>query len=180
MTILSIITVPDPILKQKSISVPSVDDEVRKLMDDMFETMIHDGGAAGLAAVQIGVLKNVIVLDMQADDEIIRPEGFYPLYMANPTIITDSVETVSAGESCLSVPEQTIEVVRAKEITVEYLDYNNNKKILTASGWLARAILHELDHLNGKLLIDYLSSVKRDIVVRKLQKIKKYLSQHPQ
>ena len=174
MTILSIITAPDPILKQQSLPVATVDNNIRKLMDDMFETMLHDGGAAGLAAVQVGVLKRVMVLDMQADDEVIRPEGFYPLYIANPVIIDSSTAMLAAFEGCLSVPEQRIAVTRHQEITVEYLDYHNNKKTLSASGWLARAIQHELDHLDGKLLIDYLSSVKKDVALRKLQKLKKY------
>ena len=174
MTILPIITAPDPILKQKSLPIEKVDEKIRALMDNMLKTMIHDGGAAGLAAVQVGVLKRVMVLDLQNDDETVRPEGFYPLYIANPVVIRHSEEMVTAFEGCLSVPEQRIEVPRPEEVTIQYLDYDNNKKFISADGWLARVIQHEMDHLDGKLLIDYLSSVKKDVVLRKLQKLKKF------
>lgn len=174
MKILPIITAPDPILKQKSMTVEAVDETVRELMNNMFATMLHDGGAAGLAAVQVGVLKRVIVLDLQNDDETIRPEGFYPLYIANPVIIQHSEEMVTAFEGCLSVPEQRIEVARPSDVTIEFLDYHNNKKVLSTGGWLARVIQHELDHLDGKLLVDYLSTIKKDVVMRKLQKLKKF------
>ena len=174
MAILPIITAPDPILKQKSLPVSSVDDDIKKLMDDMYATMLHDGGAAGLAAVQVGVLKQVIVLDMQTDDEIIRPEGFYPLYIANPLVIETSSELTSAFEGCLSVPQQRIEVTRPKQVTIKYINYHNEWQVLSAEGWLARCIQHEIDHLNGKLLIEYLSRVKKDVAERKLQKLKKY------
>jgi peptide deformylase len=173
MAVLPILTCPDPILKQKSLAVTSVDDQVRKLMDDMISTMDYQGNASGLAAPQVGALKRVLVLDAQADDETQRPKGFYPLFIANPEIIVKSEEMVVAFESCLSVPEQSIEVARHAGITVKYLDYNNNAQELRVKGWIARVFQHEIDHLDGKLTIDYLGSVKRDATLRKLKKIKR-------
>jgi peptide deformylase len=173
MTILPVLTFPDPILKQKSTAVEIVTADLRHLMDNMLKTMYHDSGV-GLAAVQVGVLKRIIVLDLQDDDEIARPRGFYPIYMVNPEIISTSEEKVAGVEGCLSVPEQRIEVVRPGSAKIKFIDYNNKPQELEADGWLARAILHEIDHLEGKLLIDHLSSIKKDMVVRKLKKLKKH------
>ena len=172
MAKLEVLTAPDPILKKKAIAVESVDDSVRKLMDDMLETMYEDRGV-GLAANQVGVLKRVLVLDLQNDDEEERPEGFYPLYIANPEITEASDELIEAEEYCLSVPDQGVPVSRHASIKIKYLDYNNKVQILLAIGWLARAIQHEMDHLNGKILIDYLSVLKKNVVLRKLTKLKK-------
>ena len=172
MAKLEVLTAPDPILKKKAVAVELVDDSIRKLMDDMLETMYEDRGV-GLAANQVGVLKRVLVLDLQNDDEQERPEGFYPLYIANPEIIEASDEFVEAEEYCLSVPDQGIPVSRHASIKIKYLDYNNNVQEITADGWFARAIQHEMDHLNGKVILDYLSSVKKDIVLRKLTKLKR-------
>ena len=172
MAKLEILIAPDPILKKKAIAVESVDDSVRKLMDDMLETMYADRGV-GLAANQVGVLKRVIVLDLQNDDEQERPEGFYPLYIANPEVIEASDEFIKADEYCMSVPDQAIPVSRHASTKIKYLDYNNKVQELAASGWLARAIQHEMDHLNGKILIDYLSILKKNVVLRKLIKLKK-------
>ncbi len=175
MAILPIITAPDPVLRQISMEVRSVNDEVKQLMDNMLETMYHDEGI-GLAAPQIGVLKRIIVLDLKEVDQDYNKQNSYkyPLFMVNPVIETISNETIVAKEGCLSLPEQVVEVERFPEIKVTYIDYNNNKTILKTIGWLARAIQHEVDHLNGVLLIDYLSSMKKDIALRKLTKIKKY------
>lgn len=172
MAILPIITAPDPILKEKSLSVISVDDSIRKLMQDMKDTMNHDNGV-GLAAVQVGVLKRVMVIDLKEDDDTPREADFYPLFMANPEFIYKSENLVTAAEGCLSLPEQTVEVERCDKIKLRYLDYNNNKCELEASGWLARALQHEIDHMDGKVLIDYLSFTKRDSALRKLTKLKK-------
>lgn len=173
MAILPILTAPDPILRQKSLPVNTVDDGVRKLMDDMLATIYYDKGV-GLAAVQVGVLKRIIVLDLQEDDETERPKGFYPLFIANPEIVEKSNELVQATEGCMSLPEQRTEVARASSVKLRFLDYNNNKQELKAEGWLARAIQHEFDHLEGKLLIDYLSQLKKDAAMRKLKKLKKH------
>lgn len=174
MAILKIITAPDPILKQKAAPVSHVDDELRKLMDDMLETMYHDNGV-GLAANQVGVAKRVVALDLQGDDDMQaeREKDFYPLYLVNPIITYASEEKREAMEACLSVPEQKIKVTRPSEIKIKYLDYHNCERELEATGWLARAIQHEMDHLDGKLLIDYLSNLKKTLVVQKLTKLKK-------
>src|SRR5690606_35700680 len=127
----------------------------------------------GLAANQVGVLKRVIVIDLQDEDDQGHGKGFYPLFIANPEITEFSKENTAELEGCLSVPNQRIEVTRPKSIKVKYLDYNNKQQELAADGWLSRAIQHEIDHLNGKLLIDYLSKLKKDIVLRKLGKYKK-------
>ena len=172
MTLLKIITAPDPILKTKSKEVDSVDDSIRLLMDNMLETMYADNGV-GLAANQIGETKRVIVLDLQDDDEVEREEDFYPLFIANPVITDFSENYVEAAEACLSVPDQRIDVSRPDKISIEYLNYNNKKQSLSASGWLARALQHEIDHIDGKILIDYLSPLKKNVAIRKLNKLKK-------
>lgn len=175
MAILDVITAPDAILRKISLPVVSVDKNIQKLMNDMLETMRDDGGV-GLAANQVGVLKRVVVLDLKTDDETERPKGFYPLYIANPEIIELSSEMIDGEEGCLSVPDQRIMVSRPKSIKIKYLDYNNKEQELSTDGWLARALQHEFDHLNGKLLIDYLSNLKKNVVIRKLTKLKKQLA----
>lgn len=174
MAILNLVTAPDPILQQKAKEVLSVNDDIRKLMDDMLQTMYHEKGV-GLAANQIGVLKRIIVVDLQdSDDKNDREPNFFPLFIANPVILWQSEELILANEGCLSLPEQTIEVARSEKISIKFLDYHNNEKTLEADGWLARAILHEMDHLDGKLLIDYLSAIKKNVALRKLAKLKKH------
>ena len=170
---IEIITAPDPILKQQSQAVKSVDDNVRKLMNDMLETMYHDQGI-GLAAVQVGVLQRVLVIDLQDSDDQEQSEKFFPLFMANPEIIEQSTELVIAAEGCLSLPDQTVEVTRSYSIKTRFLDYNNKPQEITVDGLLARAIQHEIDHLEGKLLVDYLSNIKKDVAMRKLKKLKKH------
>jgi len=172
MAKLQIITAPDPILRKRAHEVDSVDDSVRLLMDNMLYTL-YAGKAIGLAANQVGVLKRVLVLDLQKDDEQQRPEGFYPLKIANPEIIEASDEIVEADEGCMSLPEQTISVRRSASVKIKYLDYDGKSQELNAEGWLARAIQHEMDHLDGKLLVDYLSNLKKDMILRKLVKLKK-------
>lgn len=173
MTILNIITAPDSILKEKSVVVELVDDKVRKLMDDMLVTMYHDHGV-GLSAVQVGILQRILVIDLQDDnDQGERDQDFFPLFMANPEIIEQSAELVLATEGCLSLPEQRVEVARPDSIKTKFLDYNNKSQEITVNGWLARAIQHEIDHLNGRLLVDYLSNIRRDVALRKLKKLKK-------
>ncbi len=172
MARLQVITAPDPILKKKAHTVDSVDDSVRTLMDNMLESLYADN-AVGLAANQVGVLKRVLVLDLQGDDEQQRADDFYPLRIANPEIIEVSDEIVEADEGCMSLPDQRIPVKRPASVKIKYLDYNNNPQELAADGWLARAIQHEMDHLNGKLLVDYLSNLKKNVILRKLGKLKK-------
>ena len=111
--------------------------------------------------------------DLKDDDEEIREKGFYPLFMANPEIIQTSDDSEEEIEGCLSVPEQRITVIRPKRVKVKYLDYNNKKQEIDASGWFGRAIQHEIDHLDGKLMINYLSKLKKDIILRKLIKLKR-------
>ncbi|MFP3012884.1 MAG: peptide deformylase [Rickettsia sp.] len=171
MSILPIVTAPDERLKQQSQPVLEFTDQTRKFMDDMLKTMYHEDGA-GLAAVQVGVLKRILVIDMKEHDPVERPKDFYPLFIVNPEIIEKSEELITANEGCISVPEQRIEVARPESIKIRYLDYYGKSQELKANDWLARVIQHEYDHLEGKLMIDYLSNLKRDVVLRKLKKLK--------
>ena len=166
MAIKKILTEPDPFLRQKSKPVEKVNDEIRSLMDDMLETMYAAPGI-GLAAVQIGVPKRVIVIDLSKDNK--KKE---PLYFVNPEIITKSDEDASYEEGCLSVPNQFAEIDRPKNCDVEYLYYNGKKKLLKAEGLLATCIQHEMDHLEGILFIDYLSKLKKSMIIKKLSKNK--------
>ncbi len=172
MSVLNVLWAPHPILKTKSSPVDYVGDDVRKIMDDMLDTMYHDEGV-GLAANQVGITKRILVFDLKDDDEVKREKNFYPIFMANPEIIEMSKEMSEAEEGCLSVPKNKISVVRHQAIKVKYLDYNNKAQELDAVGWLARVIQHEMDHIDGKLLTDYVSKMKRDVIIRKLQKIKR-------
>ncbi len=171
MSILQIVTVPDRRLTQKSIAVLDVTDETRKLMDDMLETMYHDKGV-GLAAVQVGVLQRIMVIDLQDDDEEGVNASLYPLFVVNPRIVERSSDIVIATEGCLSLPEQKVEVARSSSLRMKYRDYQNNELELFADNWLARVIQHEYDHLEGKLLLDYLSPIKKDVATRRLTKLK--------
>ena len=169
MTIRKILTEPDPFLRQKSSKVEDVNDEIRDLMDDMLETMYHAPGI-GLAAIQIGVPKRVIVMDLSRDQEEKNPQ-----YFVNPEIITNSNNEASYEEGCLSVPGQFAEINRPDKCRVKYLDYNGDEKITDAQGLLATCIQHEIDHLEGILFIDYLSKLKKSMIVKKLSKQKKSL-----
>jgi peptide deformylase len=168
MTIKKILTEPDPFLRQKSSEVEQVTDETRKLMDDMLETM-YDAPGIGLAAIQIGVPKRVIVIDLSRDDKK------NPLYFVNPKIIKKSDTDSTYEEGCLSVPGQFAEVDRPDKCHVSFLDYNGKKQELKAEGLLATCIQHEMDHLEGILFIDYLSKLKKNLIVKKLSKQKKAL-----
>ena len=169
MTIRKILTEPDPFLRQKSLKVEEVNDEIRELMDDMLETMYHAPGI-GLAAIQIGVPKRVIVMDLSRDQEEKKP-----LYFVNPEIITNSNNEASYEEGCLSVPGQFAEINRPDKCRVKYWDYSGEEKVIEAEGLLATCIQHEIDHLEGILFIDYLSKLKRSMIVKKLSKQKKSL-----
>jgi peptide deformylase len=168
MTIRKILTEPDPFLRQVSQDVEKVDNKIRKLMDDMLETMYAAPGI-GLAAIQVGVPKRVIVMDISKEEEK------KPLYFVNPKIIVKSKNNSTYEEGCLSVPGQFAEVDRPEQCHVSYLDYNGQKKELKAEGLLATCIQHEIDHLEGILFIDYLSKLKKNFIVKKLSKQKKAL-----
>jgi peptide deformylase len=169
MTIRKILTEPDPFLRQKSEKVDIVDNNVRSLLDDMLDTMYAAPGI-GLAAIQIGVPKRVIVIDLSRKDEKKNP-----LYFINPEIITNSNINASYEEGCLSVPGQFAEIDRPDKCKVKFLDYNGREQILEAEGLLATCIQHEIDHLEGILFIDYLSKLKKTMIVKKLSKQKKSL-----
>ena len=166
MAIKTIITEPNKILRQKSLPVDQVGLEEQKLMDDMLETMYNANGI-GLAAIQIGVPKRIIVIDISKKDE-----KNSPMYFVNPLIKNKVTETSVYEEGCLSVPNFFAEVNRPKKCNVEYLDYDGNKKILNAEGLLATCIQHEMDHLEGVLFIDYLSKLKKSMIIKKLSKLK--------
>jgi peptide deformylase len=167
VSLLPIIVAPDPRLKQVAKPVAKVDDDVRRLMDDMLETM-YDAPGIGLAAPQVGVQKRVIVLDIARDNE--PPQ---PLRMANPQVIAASDELVVYEEGCLSLPQQYSEVERPARVTVAYLDETGKKRTMDAEAMLATCIQHEIDHLDGVLFVDHISRVKRSIILRKLTKAKK-------
>ena len=167
MALLPILTAPDPALKKISQPVKQVDASVRKLMDDMLETMYHAPGI-GLAAPQVGVLKRVIVLDLAREGE--EPQ---PLRIANPEIAWVSEDDATYNEGCLSVPEHYADVVRPAACRVKYLDQDNKQQEIAAEGLLATCLQHEIDHLDGVLFIDHLTSLKRNMILRKLLKAKK-------
>ena len=167
MAVLEIIEAPDPRLKVISKPIEAVDDDLRRLMDDMLETMYAAPGV-GLAAVQVGVAKRVLILDASADEE--EPN---PRYFVNPEIVWTSDEMAIYNEGCLSLPEYYAEVERPAACRVEYLDYDGHPQTLEASGLLATCVQHEYDHLEGILFVDHLSSLKRNMILRKLAKAKK-------
>ena len=162
-----IIIEPDPILRKKSESLEQVDNELRKLMDDMLKTMYAAPGI-GLAAVQVGILKRLIVIDVSKDDN-----KKAPLFLVNPQIIYKSKNTSIHEEGCLSLPGHFAEIERPSECHIDYLDYNGEKKNLKADGLLSTCIQHEIDHLDGVLFVDYLSKLKKDMIIKKLVKHKK-------
>ena len=166
MTIKNILTEPNKILRQVSLSVKNFGKEEQILMDDMLDTMYHANGI-GLAAIQIGVPKRIIIMDLSKNDEKKKP-----MYFVNPIIKNKNSNFSTYEEGCLSVPDQFAEIDRPSECEVEYLDYNGNKKILNASGLLATCIQHEIDHLEGILFIDYLSKLKKSMIIKKLSKQK--------
>ena len=162
-----IIIEPDPILRIKSENLDKVDNALRKLMDDMLETMYAAPGI-GLAAVQIGILKRLIVIDVSK-----KEEKKDPLFLVNPKIKYKSEKTSIYEEGCLSLPGHFAEIERPAECHVDYLDYNGKEKSIKADGLLATCIQHEIDHLDGVLFIDYLSKLKKDMIIKKLKKYKK-------
>ena len=166
MTVKTILTEPNKILRQVSLPVEKIGKEEQVLMDDMLETMYMAKGI-GLAAIQVGVPKRIIVMDIGN-----RDKEKEPMYFVNPIIKNKNSKHSTYEEGCLSVPNQFAEVNRPSSCEVEYLDYNGKKKILKASGLLATCIQHEMDHLEGILFIDYLSKLKKMMIVKKLSKQK--------
>ncbi len=168
MAMLPIITAPDPRLKVTARKVTSVNAKVRRLMNDMLETMYAAPGI-GLAAPQVGEALRVIVVDCAREDE--KPRQ--PYQLANPEILWQSDEIVTVSEGCLSLPEHYADVARPAAVKVRYLDSENEIRELDANGLLATCIQHEMDHLDGVLFVDHISSLKRNIILRKLAKAKR-------
>ena len=166
MSVKTILTEPNKILRQISKPVDHVGSVERKLMDDMLDTMYAANGI-GLAAIQIGVPKRIIVMDISKDEKKKEPR-----YFVNPLIKSKNPTKTTYEEGCLSVPNQFAEIERPKESEVEYLDYDGQKKNLNAKGLLATCIQHEMDHLEGILFIDYLSKLKKSMIIKKLSKNK--------
>jgi peptide deformylase len=164
MAILPIITLPDPLLRKISDPVERVDDAIVKLMDDMLETMYAAPGV-GLAAVQVGIPRRIVVID--AAEEGDPPQ---PIAMANPELVGLGSKTRLHEEGCLSIPDVRVDIERPETVTVRYVDRHGKQQELEANGLLATVIQHELDHLDGQLIIDFLSRLKRDMVIRKFKK----------
>ena len=166
MAVKTILTEPNKLLRQISTSFKEVGKEERQLMDDMLDTMYAANGI-GLAAIQIGVPKRIIVMDLSKDENKKEPR-----YFVNPVIKKSDSLKSTYEEGCLSVPNQFAEIDRPRKCEVEYLDYNGEKKLLVAEGLLATCIQHEMDHLEGILFIDYLSKLKKTMIIKKLSKAK--------
>ena len=167
MSIKDIITVPDESLKKISEPIEKVGENEKKLIKDLFDTMYNHNGI-GLAAVQVGVLKRILVIDVST-----KQEKKNPLSFINPIIKKISKETSIYEEGCLSIPNTFIEIERPKICEVEYIDLKGKKKILKCDGLLSTCIQHEINHLDGKLIIDNLSKLKRDFIIKKISKSKK-------
>lgn len=168
MSLRSIVIHPDPRLKKLCTPVPDLSDELRRLADDMLETM-YDAPGIGLAAPQVGVLQRLIVADAVKDPDA-APQ---PVVMFNPEVVLSSDETSVYEEGCLSIPDQFAEVTRPAEVRVSWIDIDGNPQEGEFQGLWATVLQHEIDHLNGKLFIDYLSPMKRQLMTRKSQKIKR-------
>ena len=169
MSLRNIIIEPDPILREKSLPVEKVDSDLQKLLNEMLETMYAAPGI-GLAAVQVGILKRLIVIDISKEKEKKNP-----LFLINPEITFRSEKTSIYEEGCLSLPGHFAEIERPAICHLDYVDYSGKKKTFKAEGLLATCIQHEVDHLNGVLFIDYLSKLKKDMIIKKLIKQKKEL-----
>ena len=188
MSILPIVHIPDPVLRRKSQPVERVDDDLRKFLDDMLETM-YDAPGIGLAAVQVGEPLRIFTVDCAKRDEDEDGEGEEngeqvkaekeeepprdPIFLINPEIVSYSDERSVYEEGCLSIPDYYADVERPASCTVKYLDRDGKEQILEADGILATVIQHEYDHLNGVLFIDHISKLKRDMVIRKFTKLAK-------
>ena len=167
MSIKEIITVPDEILKKISEPIEKIGNNEKKLIDDLFDTMYNSNGI-GLAAVQVGILKRILVVDVSA-----KNEKSQPIALINPVIRNLSNDTSVYEEGCLSIPETFIEIERPRICEVEYIDKKGLKKNLKCDGLLSTCIQHEINHLDGKLIIDHLSKLKKDFIIKKISKIKR-------
>ena len=167
MSIKDIITVPNEILKKISEPIEKIGTNEKKLVKDLFDTMYASKGI-GLAAVQVGILKRILVIDVSTKDEQKKP-----ISLINPTIKRLSDDTSVYEEGCLSIPETFIEIERPKICEIEYIDLDGIKKELKCDGLMSTCVLHEINHLDGKLIIDHLSKLKRDIIIKKISKTKK-------
>ncbi len=167
MSVLPLVIAPDPRLEQPSAKVDVVDDSIRKLLNDMLETMYANDGI-GLAAVQVGVMKRCIVMDVA-----VREGGNEPIKLINPEIISNSDDISVFQEGCLSFPDQYSDVERPEKVTVRYLDENGQEQTLEADGIMATCVQHEIDHINGVVFVDHISRLKRDMIMKKLAKAKK-------
>ena len=170
MSIRNIIIEPDTILRKKSEPLDQVNSNTQKLLDDMLKTMYAAPGI-GLAAVQIGILKRIIVIDISK-----KEEKKNPIFLINPEITYKSKETSIFEEGCLSLPGHFAEIERPAKCKINYIDYHGKKAELEAEGLLSTCVQHEIDHLNGTLFIDYLSKLKKDMIIKKLKKQKKELN----
>ena len=162
-----ILIIPDPILRKKSDRVTSIDKSIKRLMNDMLQIM-YDAPGIGLAAIQIGIPKRVVVMDLSKNEEKKNP-----MFFVNPEITWKSDAKSSYEEGCLSIPNQFAKIERSEKCNVKYLDYDGNEKKIEASGLLSTCIQHEIDHLNGILFIDYLSKLKKDNIIKKVSKNQK-------
>ncbi len=183
MKILPLIIAPDPLLKQVSKPVEKVDDALREFMNDMLQTMYSEAGL-GLAAVQVGVLKRVLVMDVDYETEDhhhhdhhgcggVHVKNTNPLFLINPEIVEKSEDLSSYNEGCLSFPGARADVIRPEEVLVKFIDYHGEKKTMLMEGILATCVQHEIDHLNGVTFVDHISKLKRDVVLNKMKKLKK-------
>jgi peptide deformylase len=183
MSILPLIIAPDPVLQKTSLEVEKVDANIQKLMDDMLETMYAEHGV-GLSAVQVGVLKRVVVMDVEYKTEECGGDHHHhhhhdhikdakPLFMVNPKILKCSPEHSIYFEGCLSFPDARADVERPKLVTVEYLDYHGQKQTLSADELLATCVQHEIDHLNGITFVDHISKLKKEMIMKKMKKLHK-------
>jgi peptide deformylase len=183
MKILPLVIAPDPLLKQVSKPVEKVDDNLRQFMKDMLNTMYYEKGV-GLAAVQVGVLKRVLVMDVDYETEEhnhhdhhdcsgIHVQNTNPRYFINPEIIELSSDNSAFNEGCLSFPDARSEVTRPKKVKIKFLDEKGQEKLEEMTGLAATCIQHEIDHLNGITFVDHISKLKRDMIIKKMQKFKK-------
>ncbi len=188
MAILPLVIAPDDRLLTRADEIESVDDEVRQMLDDMVETT-RDKNGIGLAAVQVGVMRRAFIAEIPESyvvdeyDEHDKYKDYQarggPFFVVNPVLVESSEDDkVEMREGCLSIPRQGGEVIRPRRIVIEGLDYNGNKQVIKARGWLSRCFQHEIDHLNGKLFIHYFSKLKYEMAIKKAEKVKRaYFSQ---
>ena len=172
MSIKPIILLPEPVLREQSAPIERFDDDLKRLVSDMTQTM-YDAPGIGLAAIQIGIARRILVIDIAKDEDNQTPQIFI-----NPEIVKHSEVTSVYEEGCLSIPEYYAEVERPAEITVNYLDLSGKKQVIETDGLMATCLQHEIDHLNGVLFIDYLSRLKRQMVIKKFTKLTKLAGQN--